>query len=90
MGKMKELDIDGMNVDPDGITLKEWFLHMKWWFMTCPLLDRDLHTYSGMLSSPVKNCIVCGREVVDEVDEEELRFDNKFSEFMKEFDLGED
>jgi len=90
MDKMKNLYIDNQNTDPDGITLKEWFIHMRQWIMVCPLFGKNLHIYTGRMSSPVRNCLVCNREIIEEVDEEEIKFDNRFSELMKEFNLDED
>jgi hypothetical protein len=90
MGKMKEMDIDRKMKDEDSVSLKEWIAHIKQWLLSCPIFDNDLHCYTGALSSNIKTCMVCGKKVFDEIDERELEFDKKFTEFMKGFNIGEE
>ena len=60
-------------------TLKEFIKHLCFWFRQFPSpLDDDVHTFSGTFGNPIMTCFVCGRIMIDQVDE------SKTSDIRKE------
>ena len=72
----------------DKMTLKQWLIHLQQWLYVCPLFDPSPHIYTGRLGSKLKICLTCGKEIIEEIGDDEIEFDNRFSQLMEEnFDL---
>ena len=71
-----------MNKD-EGITLKEFFIHLWDWLKTCPVFESDPHVFSGSCGDPKMECIICHRIHMDS--KEEMAMDvEEIEEVIKE------
>lgn len=53
------------------MTLREYWLHLLYWFRTFPRWHTTEHTFIGPVTTGVCHCLVCGREEVTAYEEEE-------------------
>ena len=54
------------------MTLKEYIKHLISWFKQFPNpFDDEVHVFSGTFGNPIMTCFVCGRIMIDQMDESE-------------------
>jgi len=78
-----------MKSSEDEMTLKQWFDHMRQWVLACPVFDSSPHVYVGALGESRKECLVCEKVIMEEVDEHEKELDKRISESLSWMDEEE-
>lgn len=63
-------------------TLKEFWIHFKFWLLQCPIFDEHIHTYVGSLDDDEFECLSCGRKKYEKRDEDEIEFNKKLQESL--------
>ena len=54
------------------MTIREWYLHVRQWLLTCPFFDKDPHVWVGKSGDGESTCLVCGRTMFDPDDEYDI------------------
>jgi hypothetical protein len=68
------------------MTLKQWYQHVRVWLLSCPLSDRNPHVYIGNLGESEEECLICGKIITREIDEDEKKLDKRISESLSWMD----
>lgn len=64
------------------MTLREYLIHLFYWFRTFPHWHIDEHTFTGRVNSGVYHCLVCEREEIEEYESIDEKVEEAFLEQM--------